>query len=84
MHFVSPGPGLTTDWSLATATALEAPTRMKRVSCSGSHGNEHTVQTCWTPVLTHTAKRDLQPSVFWKALHDTDSSCQSIMFTTLT
>lgn len=37
VDFITAGPGLTTDWSLATATALEAPTRMKRVSCVGSH-----------------------------------------------
>ncbi len=37
---LSAGPGLTTDWSLATATALEAPTRMRRVSRLGFNENE--------------------------------------------
>lgn len=40
--FLSVGRGLTTDWSLVTATAPEAPTRMKRVSLFVSRENECT------------------------------------------
>ena len=40
--FLSEGRGLTTDWSLATATAPGAPTRMKRVSLFVSRENECT------------------------------------------